>query len=75
MNELPELQRAVGRMEGKLDSLIDLHTASELRNSYAFRGLNTRVGKLESFKSRAVGWTAGISLCGGLIYAAITLVK
>lgn len=70
-----DLQRSLGRVEGKLDSLIDLHKESEERQSGQFAALDTRVGRMERWQSRALGWSAGVGGTAAVIYSIISLVK
>lgn len=70
-----DLQRSLGTVEGKLDLLIDLHQKSEERQSGQFDDLGNRVGAVERWQSRALGWTAGIAGTVGVLYAIVSLVK
>jgi hypothetical protein len=71
MHEADDLQRSVGRIEGKLDSLIDLHRTTT-ETVLAHSG---RISRLENFKSRALGGAAAIAGTASIVYAIITLIK
>lgn len=75
MDSLQELQRSLGRVEGKMDSLIEMHQATEQRQSIKIADLDTRVGKSEKFQSRILGYSAGITCVVGVIYAIVALIK
>lgn len=63
-DDLNELQRAVGRIEGKLDEALKNATGSEARQNR----LGARVSKLEQWRSWTLGATAMLFLLLGALW-------
>jgi hypothetical protein len=60
-----DLHRAVGRIEGKLDSVIDMLTAANARHDARHDGFDKRVGAVENKQA----WYSGAAATVGAIVA------
>lgn len=64
---MDDLRLLIGRIDGKLDSLIESHTEYK----EAAKAQDKRISALESHKDKALGAWAAISVIGGVIGAFI----
>lgn len=55
-----ELQRAVGRVEGKLDALIDEVRAANSRHTSVGAALSKRINKVEKWQTRLIATGVGV---------------
>lgn len=64
---MDDLHLLIGRIDGKLDSLIESHTEYK----EAARVQDKRISALESHKDKALGAWAAVSVIGGVVGAFI----
>ena len=69
MAELDEVSAAIGRMEGKLDVLIDQMAAHVVQDTQRFEGVDKKIDKLSSKQNWMLGGATGISTAIGLLIA------
>lgn len=67
MPVIAELQRSLGRVEGKLDALIDATTAHETRREERFNGVEQRIRKVEARQHWYSGAAAAIGALLGVV--------
>lgn len=74
-----ELQRAFGRLEGKVEALLHEMRASNTASRSVVAELTNRIAKLETWKTRVVAYCAGVGFAvltlGGLMWRVMSLLK
>lgn len=61
------MERTLGRIEGKLDALLDNYAAHEKRDDDRFDHVSGRLGKLERWQSKVIGIGVAAGTIGGLL--------
>lgn len=70
-----ELQRAVGRLEGKMDALITEVQAANKTNIGVSAALSKRISKLETWQTRIVAMHVLLGAIGGFVLKHLTTTK
>jgi len=66
------LFQAVGRLEGKMDILIQNYDTHVTATSLKLDSHNQRISVLEKAKASLLGWCAGAGAVGGLFLTAVS---
>jgi hypothetical protein len=69
MAELDEISVMIGRMDGKLDTLLETMAAHVIQDTDRFKEVNQKIDKVSSKQNWMLGAATGISTVIGLVVA------
>lgn len=62
-----DIQRSLGRIEGKLDLFLDSFSAHEVKDDRRFGDVSKRLGAMEKWQAKVIGIGLAAGVVGGFL--------